>query len=66
MPQMEHNRRVRGNVGDGQGKWKHGQESDFSDAGTWGCAQVHLGWEKAALVNYGELTFLSFFSPTLL
>ena len=52
VPQMEHNRRVRGNVGDGQGKWKHFQESDFSDAGTWGCAQVHLGWEKAVLANY--------------
>ena len=36
---------------------KHCQESDFSDAGTWGCAQVHLGWEKAVLANYGELTF---------
>ena len=36
---------------------KHCQESDFSDVGTWGCVQVHLGWEKAVLANYGELTF---------
>lgn len=56
VPQMEHNTRVRGNVGDGQGKLKHCSESDFSDALSWGRAQVHVSCKKAVLVNHLALS----------
>lgn len=64
MPQKEHNMRVRGNAGDGQRKGKLCHESDFSDAGRWGCVQEHLSCTRA--VNESPSTlFLSSFSPPL-
>lgn len=56
--------RVRGNAGDGQRKGKLCQESDFSDAGRWGCAHVHLS-SKKAVSELPRTLFLSSFSPPL-
>lgn len=50
--------RVRGNAGDGQRKGKLCQESDFSDAGRWVCAHVHLSYKKAVSELPSTFSFL--------